>query len=77
MKTTFVIYFRRYARYFPGPLDEMGKQVAAYALSQYLQWEEKIQQWQAPILNNRLVLKSRLQNQLTSDVVEIETLKKE
>ncbi|XP_078484409.1 non-lysosomal glucosylceramidase [Ciona intestinalis] len=44
-------YKRRYTRWFNG--DNAGASIAAYALDNYKTWEDKIEAWQRPILDNK------------------------
>nr|CAB3248405.1 non-lysosomal glucosylceramidase [Phallusia mammillata] len=59
-------YKRRYTRYF-GSSGDAGPPIADYALSNYHEWEQKIEQWQQPILSNSRLpawYKSALFNEL-------------
>lgn len=44
-------YARRYTRWF-GEKGDASPQICAYALKNYSSWEQKIEEWQGPILEN-------------------------
>ena len=44
-------YKRRYTRWF-GDDGRQGSFIASYALKNYSKWEEKIEKWQKPIIDN-------------------------
>ncbi|KAJ2950098.1 hypothetical protein O0L34_g11440 [Tuta absoluta] len=57
---------RFYTKYF-GSDGIAGASIAAHALRNYTHWEQQLQEWQSPILNNRNIpdwLKSALMNEL-------------
>lgn len=45
------IFSRRYSRWF-GQKGDAAPQLCAYALQNYSNWEQKIEEWQGPILEN-------------------------
>ncbi|KAL8601229.1 hypothetical protein ACOMHN_003035 [Nucella lapillus] len=59
-------YSRRYVRWF-GEAGDAGPRLCAYALARYPLWEEKIDAWQNPVLDNKQLpawYKSALFNEL-------------
>lgn len=44
---------RRYARYY-GTKGDAGPALSHYALTHYKDWEKDIEEWQRPILEDRL-----------------------
>nr|KAG5708585.1 hypothetical protein BaRGS_033006 [Batillaria attramentaria] len=59
-------YTRRYARWF-GKAGDAGPRLCAHALAHYPVWEQKIEEWQNPILENKQLpawYKSALFNEL-------------
>jgi uncharacterized protein (DUF608 family) len=49
-----IISCRRYARYF-GDDGRAAPKLAYYALNTFTVWEQKIDDWQSPVLQNRYV----------------------
>lgn len=47
-----LLYDRRYSRWF-GMDGEAGPRMSSYAATNYRKWEEKIEEWQTPILENK------------------------